>query len=105
MKQIDTNNDNLACEQIMSDDSHEDVCNIDVHSSNDFKSQANISDNVIAAIVHKTVKDVQNVHTLQDSISNMIIKEKNALGVKIVHLNDKKTSEHFENRRLIYLLI
>lgn len=55
-----------------------------------FHSEVNISDDVIATIVNITVKEVEGVHTLQDSLPNMIIKNKNTQGVKIVRLVEKE---------------
>lgn len=61
-----------------------------------FHSEVQISDDVIASIVNITVKEVEGVHTLQDSLPNMIIKNKNTQGVKIVRLVNKEDKSDFK---------
>lgn len=59
----------------------------------EFQSSIEISDDVIASIVNITVKEQEGIHTLQDSLPNMIIKNKNTQGVKIVRRSSKKNEE------------
>lgn len=61
-----------------------------------FHSEVQISDDVIASIVNITVKEVEGVHTLQDSLPNMIMKNKNTQGVKVVRLVNKEDKNDFK---------
>lgn len=69
------------------------------------KSDVKISDAVIASIVNITVKEEPGIHTLQDSLPNMIIKNKNTQGVKIVRLASKKEHQGPEDEIDIYVNI
>ena len=62
-------------------------------SEPEFRSSIEISDNVIASIVNITVKEEEGIHTLQDSLPNMIIKHKNTQGVKIVRRSSKNEED------------
>lgn len=71
----------------------------------EFQSSVEISDDVIASIVNITVKEEEGIHTLQDSLPNMIIKNKNTQGVKIVRRASNKDAEVSSEELDIYINI
>lgn len=75
------------------------------HKTEVFHSEVQISDDVIASIVNITVKEVEGVHTLQDSLPNMIIKNKNTQGVKVVRLLNKEDRSEFKVDIYINLIV
>ena len=100
---------NKIVEQVESLTVHEDLAVLEhsdcVQEETECKSDVKISDHVIASIVNITVKEEPGIHTLQDSLPNMIIKNKNTQGVKIVRLGAKKEYRGPEDEIDIYVNI